>query len=97
MLHENGTKMELQSPLYTLAALPWLVLSPLNVIKLLLNTVSPTAHLWVVPFADTRGGGAPRPAVRATPGARDYGWRAGTVDKGVGGWGRGVGGWGLGM
>eukprot|EP00965_Chrysotila_dentata_P249609 6208981-Pleurochrysis_carterae.AAC.2 len=33
--------------LYASAFFPWGVLAPLNVIKLLLNTVSPTAHLWV--------------------------------------------------
>ena len=32
---------------FLVAFLPWGVLAPLNVIKLLLNTVSPTAHLWV--------------------------------------------------
>mmetsp|Transcript_8395 Transcript_8395/g.27682 ORF Transcript_8395/g.27682 Transcript_8395/m.27682 type:complete len:151 (-) Transcript_8395:385-837(-) len=37
----------LGSRLYLVAALPWLVLAPMNLFKLLLNTVSPTAHLWV--------------------------------------------------
>ena len=32
---------------YLAAFFPWGVLAPLNLIKLLLNTVSPTAHLWV--------------------------------------------------
>ena len=32
---------------YLAAVLPWGVLAPLNLIKLLLNKVSPGAHLWV--------------------------------------------------
>ena len=33
--------------IYLAAFLPWGVLAPLNVIKLMLNAVSPTAHFWV--------------------------------------------------
>ena len=33
--------------IYLAAVLPWGVLAPLNLIKLLLNKVSPGAHLWV--------------------------------------------------
>jgi hypothetical protein len=33
--------------IYLAAFLPWGVLAPLNVLKLMLNAVSPTAHFWV--------------------------------------------------
>ena len=32
---------------YLVAFLPWGVLAPLNFVKLMLNTVSPMAHIWV--------------------------------------------------
>ena len=32
---------------YALAFFPWGVLAPLNLVKLMLNKVSPTAHFWV--------------------------------------------------
>ena len=33
--------------MYAVASAPWMILAPLNLLKLLLNTPSPTAHLWV--------------------------------------------------
>ena len=33
--------------IFLVAFLPWGILAPLNLIKMLLNTVSPMAHFWV--------------------------------------------------
>jgi len=62
----------LGSRLYLVAALPWLILSPMNLIKLLLNTVSPTAHLWVRRLAIPAW--ANRPAKRALRGTPTAPW-----------------------
>ena len=47
--HTAHTRLgpDMKFSIYLAAFLPWGVLAPLNVIKLMLNAVSPTAHFWV--------------------------------------------------
>eukprot|EP00040_Diaphanoeca_grandis_P005760 m.34393 g.34393 ORF g.34393 m.34393 type:complete len:351 (-) comp16968_c0_seq2:220-1272(-) len=39
--------------IYLVAAIQWGILAPLNLVKVLLNVVSPTAHLWVPKTSET--------------------------------------------